>query len=433
MASTGRDQKVKIWDAGGNAAGEMPALAEAGQEVAISVDGSHVVAGDWAGNVRLWTRANPADEKRLAPNPPTLEMALEAGRNRHAELVAMATAEATKLDGLKTTLDGFNKQIADQQSAIAMLDTEIQSGTAAAAQIQQAIDQLRAANTMASTDLAKIEQDIQSKLAVVNQTIAEKKQLESNIATLQSQKSSATDPASQDLANIDQQIANGLQAVLDKANTLMQLTSDQNVLGATKAQREKEIAEMAIAINGKTQELAAWMAKIQSWNTAKANAAAQIEALSKERDAAMGPLAAAQASVDAANANVASAAEWIQLLEQDFLRYQNMHTEFANRKSAMEQSVAQAQAEQEAAAASIRGMQPQIDEVATSMQSLEAQIAELQKRVAALQEQKQGLDSQRVALQQAMDSATGKLQQLQGDLDTLTSQQQLFEAAYKMP
>ena len=34
MVSTGKDRKVKVWDAAGNAAGEMPALEEAGQAIA---------------------------------------------------------------------------------------------------------------------------------------------------------------------------------------------------------------------------------------------------------------------------------------------------------------------------------------------------------------------------------------------------------------
>lgn len=428
MVSTGRDQKVKVWDAAGNAAGEMPPLAEAGLEVAITVDGTHIAAGDWAGNVRVWTRANPADEKRLASNPPTLDLAIAAGKNRHAELTALAQAAAMELGVHKTKIESLQKQTAEQQQVIASLEPQIQAATATSTELKNAVDQLEATKKTKQGELAAVDQGVQAKQAMQSQVAAEQKQLEDAVAALQAQKATATDPAS-----LDQQIADSTKAVQDKANALAQITSELNAMIADKAQREKELAELATVQNAKSQEYNATIAKINEWNTAKTNAATQVDAWTKEMAAAMEPLAAAQVKSDSANANVASATLWIQTLESDLARFQAMRTEFANKKTALDQAVAQSQTEKQTAESAVAAMQPDMDAIKASMASLEMQIAELQKRMAQAQEQKQGLDNQKIVQQKQVDAAAEKMQKLQGDLDNLAAQQALFDASFKAP
>jgi hypothetical protein len=428
MVSTGRDQKVKVWDAAGNAAGEMPPLAEAGLEVAITVDGTHIAAGDWAGNVRVWTRANPADEKRLASNPPTLDLAIAAGKNRHAELTALAQAAAMELGVHKTKIESLQKQTAEQQQVIASLEPQIQAATATSTELKNAVDQLEATKKTKQGELAAVDQGVQAKQAMQSQVAAEQKQLEDAMAALQAQKATATDPAS-----LDQQIADSTKAVQDKANALAQITSELNAMIADKAQREKELAELATVQNAKSQEYNATIAKINEWNTAKTNAATQVDAWTKEMAAAMEPLAAAQVKSDSANANVSSATLWIQTLESDLARFQAMRTEFANKKTALDQAVAQSQTEKQTAESAVAAMQPDMDAIKASMASLEMQIAELQKRMAQAQEQKQGLDNQKIVQQKQVDAAAEKMQKLQGDLDNLAAQQALFDASFKTP
>jgi len=428
MVSTGRDQKVKVWDAGGNAAGEMPALAEAGLEVAITVDGTHVAAGDWAGNVRIWTRANPADEKRLPPNPPTLEMAIAAGKQQHAERAALAQAAAKELGDHKAKIESLQKQIAEQQQVIASLDPQIQSATATSTELKNAIDQLEATKKTKQAELATVDQAIQAKQAVQNQVAAEQKQLEDAMAALQAQKANATDPAS-----VDQQIADSTKAIQDKAAALAQVTAELNAMVADKAQREKELTELAAVQTAKSQEYNALIAKITEWNTAKTNAATQVDAWAKEMAAAMEPMVAAQAKSDAANAGVASATLWVQTLESDLARFQSMRTDFATKKTALDQAVAQSQTEKQTAESAVAAMKPDMDAIQATIASLEMQIAELQKQMTQSQERKQGLDNQKLAQQKLIEVAADKMQKLQGELDNLAAQQQLFDASFKAP
>jgi WD40 repeat protein len=428
MVSTGRDQKVKVWDSAGNAAGEMPALAEAGLEVAITVDGAHVAAGDWAGNVRLWTRANPADEKRLSSNPPTLDMAIGSGKQRHAELTTVAQAAAKELGDHKTKVVSLQKQIAESQQLIASLDPQIQAATTAANELKTAADQLEATKKTKQAELAAVDQGVQAKQAMQNQLAAEKKTLDDASAALQAQKANATDPAS-----LDQQIADSNKAIQDKANALAQVTAELNAMVADKAQREKDINELTTVQNAKTQEYNGVMGKIAEWNTTKTAAATQVEAWTKEMAAAMEPMAASQAKADAANASVAAAATWVQVLEADIARFQSMRGEFANKKTAIDQAVAQSQTEKQTAETAFAAMQPDMDAVKATMATLEMQIAELQKQMVQAQEKKQGIDNQRSANQKLIDAAAEKLQKLQSDLDNLATQQQLFDASFKTP
>lgn len=63
FASSGRDRKVRLWDASGRALGsfDCPALAT---KVAIASDGRSVVAGDAAGELHFWPVSGPASAKK---------------------------------------------------------------------------------------------------------------------------------------------------------------------------------------------------------------------------------------------------------------------------------------------------------------------------------------------------------------------------------
>jgi hypothetical protein len=428
MVSTGRDQKVKVWDAGGNAAGEMPPLAEAGLEVAITVDGTHVAAGDWAGNVRLWTRANTADEKRLAPNPPTLEMAIAASQQRAVELGAAAELASKELADQQTRVEGLQKQIADQQQVIASLEPQIQSATTASGELKNAIDQLAATQKTKQAELATVDQGIQAKQAMQNQASAEKKTLDDALASLQSQRTSAADPAS-----LDPLIAEAAKSAEAKNNALAQVNVELNTMIDDKAQRDKELAELATAINTKSQEYNAMVAKLNEWTAAKSAATTQVEAWTKEASAAMEPLAVAKSKSESANAARNSEVAWVQILESDLARFQSVRSEFANRKTALEQAAMQSQNEKQAAEGAIAALKPDMDAVNATIAAMEAQIAELQKRRMQAQEQRNAIEQKKLDQQQLVNGADEAIQKIEADIDNLTSQMQLFDASFKNP
>ncbi len=130
IASTGRDNKVKVWDAGGNLAGEMPALVEAGHQVAISVDSKQVIAGDWAGNVRLWQRANPAAEKALRANPAPLEQTLAQLISEQQRVDQLVKALDQRYQAETSQQSALQQQLQSLQTEVNQLASQIQTATA---------------------------------------------------------------------------------------------------------------------------------------------------------------------------------------------------------------------------------------------------------------------------------------------------------------
>jgi hypothetical protein len=98
LVSTGRDRVTRVWDGEGKAIKEFAAFNDLGTEAAIAHDSNRVVAGDWLGDVRMWQLADGAQVATLAPNPPTLEMLVQAQTaavTAAAEAAKKAAAEAT--------------------------------------------------------------------------------------------------------------------------------------------------------------------------------------------------------------------------------------------------------------------------------------------------------------------------------------------------
>ncbi|MFN7208133.1 MAG: c-type cytochrome domain-containing protein, partial [Planctomycetota bacterium] len=278
MVSTGKDRKVKIWDAAGTAAGEMPALDEAGQEVAITVDSKHVVSGDWLGNVRVWLRADPKDEKRLAANPVTLEMSVASNKERHVQLAAVAQAATAELTQQAAQTAAVQKANTDHQSLIATYVAQITELTNGSNQLKVMVDTYATQIAAKQAEVAKTAEGIAAKTAQVTQTAAEKKQADDALVALQKQKEGQVpDPAA-----LDAQIAEAGKAVEAKAAVVTQFTNELNALNAEKAQKDKEIAELSVANAAKSKEFADAMTKLAELITTNSAADKRMEALVAE-------------------------------------------------------------------------------------------------------------------------------------------------------
>ncbi|MBU6388092.1 MAG: hypothetical protein KGS49_19275, partial [Planctomycetes bacterium] len=341
MVSTGKDRKVKVWDAAGNAAGEMPALEEAGQEVALTVDSQHVVSGDWLGNVRVWLRADPKDEKRLAANPVTLEMSIAANKERHVQLAAAAQAAVAELTQQAAQTAAVQKANTDHQALIATYVASITETTNLANQFKATVDMYATQIPAKQAEVAKTAEAIAAKTAQVNQSTAEKKQADDALAALQKQKEGQVpDPAA-----LDNQIAEAGKVVEAKAAALTQATNELNALNAQKAQLDKEVVDLTAANAAKSKEYADAMNKLAEINKTKAAADKRMEELVAELKVATDKQAAAQAKSDAANAAANGLATEIAALEQELARFNGLANEYATKKTALEQALAQVNAE----------------------------------------------------------------------------------------
>ncbi|MFN6304269.1 MAG: c-type cytochrome domain-containing protein [Planctomycetota bacterium] len=427
MVSTGKDRKVKVWDAAGNAAGEMPALEEAGQEVAITVDSQHVVSGDWLGNVRVWLRADPKDEKRLAANPVTLEMSIAANKERHVQLAAAAQAAVAELTQQAAQTVAVQKANTDHQNLIATYVAQITETTNVSNQLKATVDMYAVQIPAKQAEVAKVAEAIAAKTAQVNQVTAEKKQADDALAALQKQKEGQVpDPAA-----LDNQIAEAGKVVEAKAAALTQATNELNALNAQKAQIDKEVVDLTAANAAKSKEYADAMNKLAELNKTKAAADKRLEELVAELKVATDKQAAAQAKADGANSSANGLAAEIAAMEQELARFNGLANEYAAKKTALETAIAQVNAEAQPVQNNLVAVKTKMEQTQAAIAQLEKQLAELQAMMAATQEAKNNLAKEMAPHQQALDAIMAKLQQTQGELSGVAAQQKLFEESYK--
>jgi len=427
MVSTGKDRKVKVWDAAGNAAGEMPALEEAGQEVAITVDSQHVASGDWLGNVRVWLRADPKDEKRLAANPVTLEMSIAANKERHVQLAVAAQTAVAELTQQAAQTAAVQKANTDHQNLIANYVAQITETTNVSNQLKATVDMYAVQIPAKQAEVAKVAEAIAAKTAQVNQVTAEKKQADDALAALQKQKEGQVpDPAA-----LDNQIAEAGKVVEAKAAALTQATNELNALNAQKAQFDKEVVDLTAANAAKSKEYADAMNKLAELNKTKAAADKRLEELVAELKVATDKQAAAQAKADGANASASGLAAEIAAMEQELARFNGLANEYAAKKTALETAIAQVNAEAQPVQNNLVAVKTKMEQTQAAIAQLEKQLAELQAMMAATQEAKNNLAKEMAPHQQALDAIMAKLQQTQGELSGVAAQQKLFEESYK--
>lgn len=70
VVSAGQDRTAKLWDPGLQAIKTFPEFSEPALRVTFTHDGQRVVAGDWAGQVRMWNVEDGQQVGELPPNPP---------------------------------------------------------------------------------------------------------------------------------------------------------------------------------------------------------------------------------------------------------------------------------------------------------------------------------------------------------------------------
>jgi len=117
MVTSGRNNTVLVWKAGGDSSKTLTYSGELPNRVAFSHDGKRVIGSDYAGRVIVWDAEAGTQLGELESNPPTLNDRVERFGKRIAELQADAdklAAEHAKLDSeAKVAQSGLDKARAD--------------------------------------------------------------------------------------------------------------------------------------------------------------------------------------------------------------------------------------------------------------------------------------------------------------------------------
>lgn len=148
LITCGKDRKVKLWDAAGNLIREFPQMQEPVLAVAITHDGSNVIAGDWQGQVLISKSEDPTVVQPLAANPPPADQRLKEETEKLAAFepefqssLAALNAATTKLAEAakaRETLVAKRDQLADAaKAAEAAATAALQRADQLAVDIQQ--------------------------------------------------------------------------------------------------------------------------------------------------------------------------------------------------------------------------------------------------------------------------------------------------------
>jgi len=141
FVSTGRDRLTKLWDPAGAPVRDFPAFNDIAMEVAVTHDANRVIAGDWLGEVRLWDAADAKQVALLAPNPPTLQMLVEAQTAAVSAAADVAAKAAAEVEAQKTATAAAAETVKQAQAALAAAEaalTEKTKASQAAAEAAQA-------------------------------------------------------------------------------------------------------------------------------------------------------------------------------------------------------------------------------------------------------------------------------------------------------
>jgi WD40 repeat protein/mono/diheme cytochrome c family protein len=426
IASTGRDNKVKVWDGAGTAAGEMPALVEAGHEVAITVDSKQVIAGDWAGNVRMWQRATPANEIRLAANPIPLEQSLAAAQQQLVQFQTAMQVTQTESVTSQTQQTSAKKQLTDLQLQIASTTTELQAAIELTSQLKSQSDAIVAQMSSKAAEFTSVQASKTEKGNQLSAAVAAKKTADDAINGLQSQRSL---PGA-DIAGLDLQIANHNVQSQAQATAIAKFQTELLVIMSDFTARENQNAEMKTAFETKNSSFVMAAAKVLQVTANKVAAEQRIESATVALKAADEAYAAAQAKVGAASGLLATAQSQLDTVLADFARFTALPIELASKRTSIEQAIAAAVVQVEPAEAGIAMAMAQIEAASGELAKLEQQMASLQGIIVAEQQKRSTLQTEMTAKQQAVSAIRGQIQQSESELANAAVQQQLFEKAF---
>jgi hypothetical protein len=275
LVTCGRDMLVRTWDGNGAKLKDFEAFSDLALRAVYSHDGARVIAGDWTGEIRVWTAADAKRVGVLSTNPPSLADRLAADLRALDAALAESDKEAARLQSVSVEAAHAAKALAtaDQMSAaaaakVAEADKAVEALKDAQPPAEDARKQAEAARAEAKKALA----------AAQAQAAAAKKQSDA-ATTVQAQSKSAADTAA---AKADQARA---RVAMDRAaqfnvqvyaakRELAKVQAEYDALGARGEDARRAAAEADGKAQAGEQAIGAARAKIQPLQAALAEAQA---------------------------------------------------------------------------------------------------------------------------------------------------------------
>lgn len=157
LVSTGRDRTTKLWDGNGGQQRAFEPFPDLGLRVAISHDGSRVIAGDWSGQVRVWTVGDGQSGVVLDANPPSAAERLARAEKAVAEWEAKVKQSSDAVAAAKSAADKATTELAVFQKAVTDATAASKAAQDAVPPAKAELDKQAAALTAAqNSEAAKV-------------------------------------------------------------------------------------------------------------------------------------------------------------------------------------------------------------------------------------------------------------------------------------
>lgn len=213
IATTGVDNRAKLWAADGKMLKEFKNCAEDALEVAVSHDGKRIVFGDWNGAIFNASTDDPNTVVALKSNPPSLQARRDELKAKLAAAQGAAQKAKANLDQLAAASSAAGKAVTDIDNAVKAANgvmqqkqTETQKTQATVAGLEKSLATLR------SQLEAQTKQLEQQKAAIKTHQAAVAK------AKADAAKLTASRPAAEAKMKEAQGKLGGAKAALDAAN-----------------------------------------------------------------------------------------------------------------------------------------------------------------------------------------------------------------------
>jgi WD40 repeat protein len=243
LLTCGRDHQVKLWTADGKPQPQNLSLGEMAMRAAMTFDNNRIIAGDWAGDVRIWNAADGKQIGTLSADPPLLAQRLELAQ---ADL-SKRTAERDRLAAAATAAtEQMNKTTADLNGAqqIMKLAAESEKFTQAEqAEMQKSIEQLKSELSGLKTEMANGQSAAEALAEAITkaQQAAEKLPGDTRLTDAVAHLKTAAEGISSDLA--------ATQKSLDEKNHILD-QSESNLVGL-----QKRLQKLTLEIGTARQQI----------------------------------------------------------------------------------------------------------------------------------------------------------------------------------
>jgi predicted nuclease with TOPRIM domain len=468
IVTCGKDRLVKLWDANGNPVRDFPAMAEPVLEVCFSHDGSKVIAGDWAGEIRMWNTDDPAQMVSLTSNPPLLDARLQAAKaaaeqaratyDQHAAALASVTEQ---LAAANSVLASTNEQLVAAKSAQQSTEANLNAAKAAADQTAVALAALVQAEPAMQArivEATKVVGDLAAKRDSLQTTV---KAQEQAVA----QETAARDQAAAGLQSIDKQLADlqaagngtpeqlaGLQAQRqtlltehDAHSKALESATNQMAALAMELKAVVEPLQAAATSLGQVQkEMSESQSNVAASRLASQEAAQIARMATSAYEIAKAKVVELESQLPMAEKNVADLTakqNEVQALVQqaqgprdqlaaDAAAIEADLAAFNGARQSLVEAEAQLQAKLEVSVAEAEARMSEATELTSKLTVEDERLKALQQQIAELQAQVGQLRSTKQALEAAREEAASVAEATAAEKEKVADRRALFEAAY---